>query len=472
VLLLVGCSSSEGPATSAPLPAPAGLKPTSCRLDLRLPEGAARSCGVVRVPVSRQGGAQGTLDLYVEQVRRGGGGRPPVVYLTGGPGIGLGPYAALGVFDKLLTAIDGEVLLLEQRGNTFSPGALLCEPQEALTGCFARLSAAGSTPEAYNSVEAADDVIAVLDALGHARASLWGHSYGSGLAQYVVARHPTRVASLVLEGVSEPTTPRGEDPLSTRVAALDAFGSWFSARCKADDGCANDYPQGLRPAEDLQALISTFEADPQAAVKLDAETSLEQQELFEWFINGMATHDGMLAFAQLLHAATRREADPSLMSSWLGRVGAGDVGRGAALVKGFSVALQGASTPATNATKSCFDLQSFGRDEDCSNLATGAYPASLFKLSFQSTLPTLLLNGALDTQVLSQETALVKPRFPGAKLVTLPECIGHFIFRDGGVCADELVAGFLSSGEAPSPASCEVPALCAGLPLVPRLAPP
>jgi pimeloyl-ACP methyl ester carboxylesterase len=55
------------------------------------------------------------------------------------------------------------------------------------------------------SVEAlADWVIALLDAAGHAQATLVGHSLGSLVALAAAARHPQRVSRLALVGTSAP----------------------------------------------------------------------------------------------------------------------------------------------------------------------------------------------------------------------------------------------------------------------------
>lgn len=52
----------------------------------------------------------------------------------------------------------------------------------------------------YAIAELAGDVIAFLDALGIARATLVGHSFGSFVARQVALAHPPRVSSLVLIG--------------------------------------------------------------------------------------------------------------------------------------------------------------------------------------------------------------------------------------------------------------------------------
>ncbi|MFB7657703.1 MULTISPECIES: alpha/beta fold hydrolase [unclassified Streptomyces] len=53
-------------------------------------------------------------------------------------------------------------------------------------------------PNPYTLPVLADDLVALLDALGLQRAHLLGTSFGGAVAQHVALRHPARVASLVL----------------------------------------------------------------------------------------------------------------------------------------------------------------------------------------------------------------------------------------------------------------------------------
>lgn len=60
----------------------------------------------------------------------------------------------------------------------------------------------GAPPESVE--QAADTVLALLDALGIARAALVGHSFGSLIALEAAARAPTRISQLVLCGTAYP----------------------------------------------------------------------------------------------------------------------------------------------------------------------------------------------------------------------------------------------------------------------------
>jgi pimeloyl-ACP methyl ester carboxylesterase len=61
--------------------------------------------------------------------------------------------------------------------------------------------------EEYGTEQFAGDAVAVLDALGVARADVYGTSMGGRVAQWIAIRHPERVRALVL-GCATPGGPR------------------------------------------------------------------------------------------------------------------------------------------------------------------------------------------------------------------------------------------------------------------------
>ena len=66
----------------------------------------------------------------------------------------------------------------------------------------------GKHADLYGSADSADDLAAVVTALGLSKIDLYGDSYGTFFAQTFAGRHPTMLRSLVLDG-AYPTT--GED---------------------------------------------------------------------------------------------------------------------------------------------------------------------------------------------------------------------------------------------------------------------
>ncbi|TNM68015.1 alpha/beta hydrolase [Streptomyces sp. NP160] len=166
---------------------------------------------------AKPGGATFPLAVVRTRPRRSAPpGRLPVLAIPGGPGMAsVVPYAGL----RRLAAAEGlDLVMVEHRGVGLSRRDQL----------GADLPVASVTAEA-----AADDLAAALDAARVERAVVYGSSYGSFLAQVLTARHPGRVAALVLD--SPLLSPRedlaavrahrrrllwdGEDPALAPVAA-------------------------------------------------------------------------------------------------------------------------------------------------------------------------------------------------------------------------------------------------------------
>jgi pimeloyl-ACP methyl ester carboxylesterase len=93
----------------------------------------------------------------------------------------------------------------------------------------------------YTGRDLAEDIVAVLDALGVARAHLVGLSMGGALAQVVALDHPDRVASLTLVATSPVGPGTGElglPPMTDELAATfagDGSGPDWTDRSAAAD---------------------------------------------------------------------------------------------------------------------------------------------------------------------------------------------------------------------------------------------
>ena len=179
---------------------------------------------------------------------------PPVMFLAGGPGgsgVDLASVVATHPQIRLLEQCD--VIGLDQRGTGRTIPTLL-EPEfvenlpldtapdrAATVDAFARVvercvsywRSRDVQLESYNSVESADDVDAVRDALGVDRVVLVGTSYGSHLGLSYLRRHPEHVARAIFSRVEgpddtwkRPSTVQWQlDRLRQVVAADATFGT-------------------------------------------------------------------------------------------------------------------------------------------------------------------------------------------------------------------------------------------------------
>lgn len=130
----------------------------------------------------RRPAAEGAPAFDLTYVRSGPRGATPVVVIPGGPGLAsVLPYRGLR-----RRASEGglDLVMIEHRGVGRS--------RRDLDG---RLL----PPAAMRITAVLDDVAAVLDAEGIERAVIVGSSYGSYLAMAFGARHPGRVASMLLD---------------------------------------------------------------------------------------------------------------------------------------------------------------------------------------------------------------------------------------------------------------------------------
>jgi pimeloyl-ACP methyl ester carboxylesterase len=132
----------------------------------------------VRRPIAP--GQPGEFDLYY--VRTGLKSAHPLLIIPGGPGMAsVAPYRGLR---RHAAAAGLDVIMVEHRGVGLS--------RHDDTG-------ADLPPEAITVEQAIDDIAAVLDDAGVDSALIYGTSYGTYLAAGLGARHPHRVAQMVLD---------------------------------------------------------------------------------------------------------------------------------------------------------------------------------------------------------------------------------------------------------------------------------
>jgi len=117
----------------------------------------------------------------------------------------------------------------------------------------------------YTTAPSVDDLDEVRAALGYGRLDLIGGSYGSRAALTYIRRHPDRVRSAVLLGVSPPSDPV---PLRFPRYAQNAIESVFAA-CRAEAACARAFPDLQR---DLLGITARTDAKPVDAEILDSRT--------------------------------------------------------------------------------------------------------------------------------------------------------------------------------------------------------
>ncbi|WP_224248530.1 alpha/beta fold hydrolase [Hyalangium gracile] len=225
----------------------------------------------------------------------------PIVYLAGGPG-GSGIEAARGVRYELFLALRevADVIALDQRGTGQSnPHPQLSHPwtvpldqpmdaamldatlKEAATQAAREWAAAGVDLGAFNTVESAEDLESLRQALGAPRLNLWGISYGTHLGLAYLRRHADKVERVILAGVE------GPDDTWKRPAHAEALLDRWDALLRAQD------KSGKRLRSRLKTLLDELERSPRPVKFTDPKTGASQTWLASRFDLQLAAFESL-----------------------------------------------------------------------------------------------------------------------------------------------------------------------------------
>jgi len=260
----------EAAAALAPPSAVLGgeLELERCRLAAEQLPAAFASCGTLAVPEDPSAPTGRTVDVFVARVPSlSSTPRPdPLVLIAGGPGEStVDMYLQLrGAFEPARR--EREVILVDQRGTGRSAAGFDCGVPNDLS-----LDSAGDErlakyigqclhelehdPKLYTTSVAVQDLDRVRAALGVEQWNVYGVSYGTRVAQHYLRRFPEHARSVVLDGVVPPELALGPDIAREAQRALDRI----FARCAADDGCHEHFPN--LPAE-FHELLARLDKEP------------------------------------------------------------------------------------------------------------------------------------------------------------------------------------------------------------------
>ncbi|HET9390326.1 MAG TPA: alpha/beta fold hydrolase [Steroidobacteraceae bacterium] len=291
------------PTPRAPQPTPRPPQPTLRvgSLTLHRCESPAPWCGTLERPLDPAGRVAGTIAIYFEYYPHSSSGpaQGTLVATEGGPG-----YPAtesrngyLALFAPLRTTRD--VVLMDNRGTGRS-GAIDCVPlqtdpaltEENIARCGQTL---GRTASLYSAAFAADDLAAILQALGAGPIDLYGDSYGTFFEQVFATRHPKALRSIVLDGAY---------PLDGRDYAwypnyAPAMREKFNLACARSADCRKI--PGTSMAH-IQAALEALRRTPFAAQGFDADGRIRR-------FTANATQLAIVLFGSAPPYATVREAD-------------------------------------------------------------------------------------------------------------------------------------------------------------------
>ena len=454
---------------SPPSAAPAALVSRPCDTSPTLP---STDCYWLEVPERRDVAGARTIHLWVAVVHGSGAasGALPEIGLTGGPG-----YPASTPFvsgNITIVGAPGDLVVLDQRGIGRSVPRLDCPELDAQLDathtwadrvdhansaaalCRARFVQQGIDLDGYDSVESAADIVALRKALGYAKWTVTGSSYGGRVAREVYRQDPDGVAGLVLDSAVT-TAPAGPANLVGRAA--DAVLS-LAAACAAQPVCAETNGDF---AANLATAAARLDAHPHVVPAADGGSPLT--------LTAADLYNG------LLQALKRSELVPLLP------------GLGAALASGDDSGLDAmvsalVSVPAADprddfatgasAVMVCADEAASFSDADrrvlmdpgewsglvinepavtCATWAVDPVPGGHLSM-VSGNVPVLAVNGSLDPATPPSFADEIRAQFPAATTLVYPGA-GHLVLFMND-CATSIAIAFYDSPAAPLDASC------------------
>ncbi len=448
-------------------------------------------CGSVRRPWEPARPAAGTVKVGFAFVPARDTSQPAIGTLVpheGGPGYSTTStgedYAAM--YGPLLRRRN--MLLVDQRGTGLSE-PIDCPALQNLTIAYNVAAARcgkqlGDRADDYTTIRSADDVAAVIRALGLTHVDLYGDSYGTFFTQVFAGRHPSLVRSVILDS-AYPTY--GESAwYPTQTPAMQRA---FNAVCQRSADCRK---AGRPFLATLRKVLSIVRQHPWRGVSHDADG-----------VRANVTVNGAnlttLAFGATFGPPFYREMTAAMRSALRGdrapllRLVAEELGGGtdAGDPVDYSEGLDAAvichdnpqlydmtASPAVRArqyaaaldrrtathpgTYAPFTIHEYA-DSDWQELdwctrwpvAPASNPAALPRPpgGRYPDVPVIVLSGELDSITTAAEGAIVARQFPNARQVLVANSFHVTGYGDTDNCAQRIVRSFVRAPRSSLPAA-------------------
>jgi pimeloyl-ACP methyl ester carboxylesterase len=436
-------------------------------------------CATVPVPLDYSGQTPGSIGLKVARLPKA---RPSgiLIALAGGPGQA-SVSAATSFQQTLAPALRSyQLVVFDQRG-TGDSGVLDCpalQPLPDTVNYTAQDTAecgdvVGPNRRFYRTIDSADDIETLRQALGVDKIALQGTSYGTFVAEQYAARYPDHVDRLILDSVVPPTGVEQFTLSSFQAVNRVLTGLCGEGRC---DGITPD------PSADTAALDTSLGAAPLSGVvfgpkgKRLATSIASGEDLFGTLVSG--------------------DLNPVLRSAYPGSVRSADQGDRAPMLRLFQLGL--GSPPkvkqlsaALNVTSLCEDTRfpfgvaaplearpgPMGAAEAALD-PNAVAPFSLSTVTMSSVgrscilwpqtptqpvgdpttlpdVPVLVLSGDQDLRTPNEDAKATAARFPQANYVQVPGNGHDELGGDVTGCARQALTRFIAGRTVGDP--------CAGL---------
>ena len=435
-------------------------------------------CGFVSVPLDRSRPNGRRIKVYFELYPHRNNAQPALstmISIEGGPGYPTSDDRSGRAALWRPVSARRNLLLVDLRG-TGKSGALACRAfAHSTVGYIDRAARCarqlGPARDLYSTSQAVQDIEDVRRALDLGKVDLYGDSYGSYAAQAFALRYPERLRSLVLDG----TYPLpGSDPAASDLVAAGRRG--LRLTCRRSPGC----PQPAR--RDPVGLVSRFvdrvRAHPLVGYAPDGDGTrthvrVNEDGLVQIYSAGYYFPSFWRELPAAILAARRGDPAPIL------RLGAEtitvDAGgedppasseglylavichdypelwdpataindRPAELRRRLAAYPRGAFEPFSGAAWNGTDYEGWQaclrwpspRADDPPDPAGAVYPD----------VPTLVLNGDLDTITASSGAREVARRFPGSTFVEVRNSLHVTALYDKDDCASRIYIRFVAT---------------------------
>jgi pimeloyl-ACP methyl ester carboxylesterase len=304
----------------------------------------------------------------------------------------------------------------------------------------------------YITPELVADVDAVRAALGYERINLWGGSYGTRVAQEFVRRYPSRVRSMVLDGVAPPAMRTTLDVWPAREKAL----ADVLAACAENADCQRAYPNLNATLGEIKSALGASRrvrvADPRTGAP--REVSLGFDSVVAALHGLVYAPEFASLIPPLLSRAQAGDFAPLLAAAM---PLAGDLEQTMNLALHFAVTCA-EDTPRVTASDSNRLLPTLRAPSlaarnlaACDGWPRPSLPADFYE-PLISAVPTLILSGGLDPVTPPANGELVAKSLSDSRHV-IAAGYGHIV--SPRACAPRLVEKFIdTAGFATLPQSC------------------
>ncbi len=309
---------------------PFTFTPTACDfLDItqlpfasQSPEELGFSCGYVIVPEEHASPDGPTIRLPIAILAASGPNpkQDPLFVAQGGPGgsaFEIFPYSLPGT----AIAAERDIVMFNQRGTLAASPELFCSETiegmaelvslpydeatalsiELLHDCYQRLESEGINFSAFNSLENANDVDAIRQALGYEDYNFYGVSYGTLLGFHLMRSQPEGLRTVILDGVLPPDQnfileiPQNENRIYDELFQY----------CIGDPVCQAGYPELEKRVFDL---VEKLNENPASLRLVDPDTGdvahaqLDGKGLMDFLFQFFYIEDSYALFPYLIAA--------------------------------------------------------------------------------------------------------------------------------------------------------------------------